>query len=118
MNRKVLQQALKASGERRQLIREDRAKALRPLSTAGAEAALAECEDGGSTAEAREHVRETVQVKRMTLAFTLVKMGWYRKVLDREVTSLGTGLAGTYGYGSERSLQGDLTHRVPCGLLW
>jgi hypothetical protein len=59
-----------------------------------------------------------LRVKRMTLAFTLVKMGWYREVLNRERMPFGTGLAGTYGYGAERSLQGDLTHRVQCGLLW
>lgn len=73
----------------------------RPLCTAGAE-----CKNLQQRKENR---------KRTTLAFTLVKIRWYRKALKREVTSSGTGLAGTYVYGSERSLQGDLTHRV-CGM--
>lgn len=97
--REVLQQAPKASGERWWLRREE--MALRLLCTAGAE-----CKGPRQRKE---------NTKRTTLTFTLVKTGWFRKALNREVTSSGTDLAGTYGYGGERSLQGDLTHRV-CGM--
>lgn len=103
-------------GERRLLRREDGTKALRPLCPAGAVVAVEECKDPWQRKWGT--LSRALQVKKTTLAFTLVKVGWYRKVLNREGTSSGTGLAGTYGYGGERSLQGSLTHRVHCDLLW
>lgn len=76
----------------------------------------------GLLAEERKHVRKGFAGLEGNFGFYSGYDGMVRwETLNMEVTSSGTGLAGTHGYGpygGERNLQGDLTHRVPCGLLW